>query len=306
MQFQNQVFISPGLTVKGTRSTATIELATQVDAKWLLAMRQRDPTAWWLNFIDFQSAGPEIETVKYAIDFEDLGAFTEDTGERTAVAVKQLAYTTINMKRLRKNRGIPTRDVKGNSFGEWPDRLTSIMIAARRTMGVFVRDMLYSSGANGTSGKFSTYQQNITGSAQPLFYPSGHLCDPTEPTGYTFGNLHTGANVVASGNAQAVPGATSFTTSGWETAQAAVFSRLGPGAVPLDQPINFVLGGSAMAPKFRRVFGRILTLDETGVAAVTNIDLGGKSMYGEEVVVPIVTSWLDQHPLLLPNRGGAP
>lgn len=296
------VLTTPGITWVGTRDAATRELATQVDAKWLVAMRQKNPREWWLPIIDIVPTEAGKEAVKLPIDFEDLSEWQEMDGIRVPRGVKPLQAQTIAMKPWYKDRTIPSRDIKRNNFGQWPDRLTSLMLSSRRMMGVIVRDILFSSGSNGTSSKFYTYQAG--GASQPLIYPSGHYCDPTEgANSQTFGNLHTSTDQAASGNALFVKGATAFNTLGWEAAQTEYLRRPGPGGVPLDMRINYVLGGSAMKPKFKRIFKRVLTLDETGVAAVTNInatDMIDAAM-GEEVTIPIVSAWLDQHPYLVAN-----
>lgn len=296
------VLSTPGLTWVGTRDAATRELATRVDAKWMLGLKHAAPREWWTPLVDMTPVEPGVELVKLPIDFEDLSTWQEMDGPRVARGVKPLQYATLATKPFYKDRTIPSRDIKRNSFGSWPDRLSAMMLSARRMMGILFRDVLFSSGANGLLSKVYTYQGGATGT-QPLIYPSGHLCDPTEATSQTFGNLHTGADTAASGTALFVPGATPFTTAGWELAQTEYLRRPGPGGVPLDMRVNFVLGGSAMKPKFKRIFKRVLVLDETGAAAVTNInsnDMIDLAM-GEEVTIPIVSAWLDAHAYKVAN-----
>lgn len=302
--FQTPVLSTPGLTWIGTRSAATKELAVRVDAKWMNALRQPNPREWWNPIIDTIPTSKGEEVVKLPIDFEDLAEWQERDGPRVARGIKPLQFQVIPGKPFYKDRTILSKDIERQNFGTWPDRLTSLMLSARRMVGILVRDALFSSGTDGAGagwngGALYTYQGN--GATQRLIAASGHYCDPTEPTGYTFGNLHTGADQNASGTATYVKGATAFNAAGWEAALAAYLGRLGPGAVPLDMGIQFVLGGSNMRPKFARQFKRVLNLDETGVAAVTNIHNQDMLWLGEEPVIPIVTAWLDQHPYLVAN-----
>jgi hypothetical protein len=306
--FQTPVLSVPGLTWVGTRSAATRELATRVDAKWLKAMQQPNPREWWLPFIDTIPTEPGIEVVKLPIDFEDLAEWQSMNGQRVAREVKPLSYQVLAGQPFYKDRRIRSRDIERNAFGSWPDRLTSMMISARRMVGVLVRDALFSSGTDGagagwSGGPLYTYQGN--GATKRLIAASGHLCDPTEPGGMTFGNLHTSTDQAATSTSQFVKGATPFNQAGWEAALAAYLGRLGPGQVPLDMGIKYVLGGSAMRPKFARVFKRVLVLEDSAsgpaAAAVTNIHNQQDLWLGEEPVIPIVSAWLDQHPYLVAN-----
>lgn len=306
-QFGTILNTPPSLTWVGTRSAATKELATRVDAKWLLALKQKDPREWWLPFMDQVPVDEDTEVAKMPIDFEDLGAWQELDGQRVARDVKPLQYQTVALKPFYKDRTIKSRDIKRNAFGNWPDRLSALMLAARRTVGVLFRDMLFSTGSNGLGSKFYTYQGG-QGGTQPFIYPSGHYCDPTEGSNsQTFGNLHTGADQNASGNALFVKGATAFNIAGWEAAEAEYMGRPGPGGVPLDMRITFVLGGSRMKPKFKRMFNRVLVLEDStsgpAAAATSNIHSmeALDAAYGEERVIPVVTGWLDAHPYALAN-----
>jgi hypothetical protein len=289
----------PGLLWKGTRDPATVELATRIDARWLNGLKQPDPKLWWLPLVDIIPTEEGVETVKLPIDFEDLSIWQEATGQRVARGVKPLQAATIHQKPWYKDRDIPSKDIKRNAFGSWPDRLSAMMLSSRRMMGIVLRNVLFASGATGTGSKYFTYQGD--GMTQAIIARSGHISDPTEPGSLTFGNLHTGADQAASATAVAVRGATAFNTSGWENIQADYLSRPGPGGVPLDMHVHFVAGGSRMKPKFKRIFKRVLTLDETGVAAVTNINADTMLEVGEEPTIPIVSAWLDQHPYALAN-----
>lgn len=297
------VLQTPGLTWIGTRSKATRELATRVDAKWMNALKQTRPRAWWLPFLDFTTATEGEELIKYVIDFEDLSTWQPRNGQRVARAPRDLLYARLATHPLYKDRIIPTRDLTRGAFGQWPDRISGMMMSAERMIGVFLRDALFSNGSAGTSSKLYTYQGGETGT-QPLFARSGHYCDPSDPVNsQTFGNLHTGSDQAASGNALFTKGATAFDSDGWEYIQQLYMSRPGPGLVPLDMRVNFVLGGSFMKPYFKRQFKRVLVLDETGAAAVTNInatEMVDMAM-GEEVTIPVVTGWLDAHPYRVAN-----
>ncbi len=298
------VLSTPGITYKGIRDSATRELATRVDAKWQMALKQRNPREWWLPFVDIVPTDPGDEIVKLPIDLEDLGAWTENLGTRVAPEVRPEFYAAIVQKPWMKDRSIKSLDIKRNSFGTWPDRLSAMMLSSRRMLGVLVRDMLFSTGSAGTSSTFYTYQGGKNGT-QPFLARNGHYCDPNVPAGLTFGNMHTGSDQVATSTLEFVPGATAFNAAGWELIQKVLLGRTGPGGVPLDQQVHFVLGGSQMAPVFKKIFKRVLVLEDSAsgpaAAAVTNIHGPGMQDFYEEPVVPVVTAWLDSHPYKIAN-----
>lgn len=306
-QFGTVLDTAPGLTWIGTRSAATRELATKVDARWLLHMRQKAAVQWWTPFADFIGVDDETEIAKFPIDFEDLGLWQIMEGERVARAVKPLQYQTIYPKPFYRDRTIPMKDIRRNKFGEWPDKISGLAISAQRMMGALVRDVLFSTGTSGLSSKVYTYQGG-QGGTQPLIYNGGHYCDPTDTAASsTFGNLHTSTDQAASGNALFCKGATAFSVAGWETVEATYMGRPGPGGVPLDMRVKWVLGGSAMKPKFKRLFKRTLILEDStsgpAAAATSNIHTSEMidAMYGEEVVICVVSGWLDTHPYLVAN-----
>ena len=265
--------VIPGITWRGIRDPATQELAVRVDGAWMQALKQRDPKAWWEKLLLTVPSDSSTEATRLPIDFEDLGEWEEDVGPKVAKGAKPLTSVLIPRKPWKKSRRIRTDDIRRNSFAGWPDRLTAMMLSARRMMGVIVRDLIFQA-----TTKALTYQ------GIPLI-GSGHLCDPTDEQSDTFVNLHT---------------ATNFDTAGWEGAQDIVYSRVGPGGFGLDMDINFVLGGTKMKKKFKRIFKRALVVDETGVAAVTNVNSNELS---DVVTIPIISSWLDRHPWLLANPG---
>ena len=65
---------------------------------------------------------------------------------------------------------------------------------------------------------------------------------------------------------ESVPGATSFNVAGWEQIKKTYLARTGPGGVPLDMQVHFILGGSAMEPVFKRMFKRVLVLEDSARA----------------------------------------
>ncbi len=297
----NNVIAVPGLTYKGIRDSATRELATRVDAKWQLALRQNNPREWWLPLIDIVATSEGEEIVKLPIDFEDLGVWKEADGQRVAEAVKNEQFAAIVQRPWYRDRTIKSQDIKRNRFGTWPDKLSAMMLSSRRQLGWLVRSLLFASGATGTGSKFYTYQGGATGT-QPLIAINGHLNDPNEPGGLNFGNLHTGADQAASSVLEFVPGATAFDAAGWELIQKTLLGRTFPGGVPGDQQVHFVFGGSAMAPIFKRIFKRVIVLENgTGSAGVTNIHGPGMTDIYEEPCIPVVSSWFDAHPYKLAN-----
>ena len=298
------VLSTPGMTYKGIRDSATRELATRIDGKWQLALKQRNPREWWLPFVDIIPTEEGEEIVKLPIDLEDLGAWQENTGSRSAQAVKPEQYAAIVQKPWMKDRTVKSQDIKRNRFGTWPDRLTAMMLSSRRMLGVLLRDLLFSTGASGTASTIYTYQGGA-GGTQPFLARSGHYNDPNAPSGLTFGNMHTGADQAATSTLEFVPGATAFNTAGWELIQKTYLGRTGPGGVPLDMQVHFILGGSAMAPVFKRIFKRVLILEDSAsgpaAAAVTNIHGPGMQDFYEEPCVPVVSAWLDAHPYKVAN-----
>lgn len=261
----------PGITWRGIRSSATKELAVRVDGAWMNALKQKDPKEWWAPLIMQVPTDPGVEATRLPIDFEDLGEWDEDSGPNVGRGVKPLTSVLIPRKPWKKSRRIATLDLQRNGFAGWPDRLSGMMLSARRMMGVIVRELIFQATTNA-----KTYQ------GIPLI-GTGHLCDPSDEDSDTFDNLHTSNS--------------NFDTAGWEGAQDEVFGRLGPGGFGLDLDINFVLGGTKMRKKFDRMFKRVLVLDETDTAAVSNIH----QMMVEGGTIPIVTSWLDRHPWKVSN-----
>lgn len=264
----------PGITWRGIRSAATKELAIRVDAGMMNALKQPDPKMWWVPLVMSVPTDPGVEATRLPIDFEDLGEWEEDVGPSVAKGAKPLASILIPRKPWKKVRRIPTADLKRNGFAGWPDKLVALALSARRMEGVIVRDLIFQAAT-----KVLTYQ-GIT-----LIHASGHRCDPTDEASDTFGNLHTTNS--------------NFDSAGWEGAQTTKFARLGPGGFGLDMDCNIVLGGTAMRPKFDRMFKRVITLDSdsNGAAGVTNIH----ATQVEGGTIAIVSSWLDKHPWKLAN-----
>jgi hypothetical protein len=277
MAFGQQVLNIPGITWRGARDPATAELAVRVDASWVNALKQTQIREWWAPLMMTVPGDASTEATRLPIDFEDLGAWQEDEGPRVARGVKPLQSVLIPNKGWKKERHIPTRDLKRNGFAGWPDRLTNLMLSARRMVGVIVRDMIFQAATT-----VKTYQ------GIPLVSPSGHLTDPTDPGSDTFGNLHTSTN---------------FDIPGYELARDTVTGRLGPGGVPLDLELTYVLGGSKMRKKFDRMFKRILVLEDSnsGPAAAATTNIHYEAVEGG--VIGITSAWLDKHSWLLANAG---
>lgn len=263
----------PGITWQGHRDPATAELAIRVDGAWMKALQGGEPAMWWDPLVMTVPSDPGTEATRLPIDFEDLADFKEDVGPVVALGNKPLQNVLIPRKPWIKSRSIELADLKRNNFGGWPDRLAAMMLSARRMPGALVRELLYQAYTN-----VKTYQ----GIA---LIGTGHRCDPTNVDSATFDNLHTSSN---------------FDTSTWETAQTTKFARKGPGGYGLDLKVTHVLGGSAMKPRFDRMFKRTIVLEDStsndAAAGVSNIHFEGG-------VIPIVTSRLDDHPWLLANAG---
>jgi len=266
----------PGITWQGFRSEATKELAIQIDARWMRAVQGALPKEWWTPFYDPVPIAPGKEAVKLPVDMEDLGTFKRRVGPRTAGAPPRLTFQLIPREPWYRDRHIPIEDLKYNDFMGWPDRLAAILLAARRTPGMIFAESLFAATTT-----FKTLQ------GIPLI-GSGHKYNYNDPnvTG-TFNNLWT-AN---------------FDTAGWEFAKTTKKARKGPdGKYGLDMEITHLLGGTAMEPKFSRMFKRTVVLEagqgtaDAGVAGVTNIHYG-------EGVIAVSTSWMDDHPWLLANPG---
>lgn len=299
---------TPGLSWKGIRNEATRELATRIDPIYMNALRLAVPREFWGPFVSYSDLAEGEEIVKFPLNLEDLEVWKPRTGARVARGVKDLLYARGLVQPYYQDREIATSLLKRGAFGDFPDRFAAMMIAARRTIGTIFRDALFSTGASGTSSKLYTYQGGLTGT-QPLIYPSGHYCDPANPLdSYTFGNLHTGADQSASGKALAVKGATTLNAAGWEAIQKEYMTRPGPGGVPLDAAPTFVLGGARMGPVFKRLWKRVLVLEDSAsgpaAAAVSNIhnqDMPSLREMWEEPVIPVVSGWLDYHPYAIAN-----
>lgn len=265
----------PSISWQGFRSDATRELAIQIDSRWMRAVQGALPTEWWRPFYDPIPISPGKEAVALVVDMEDLGTFKRRVGPRTAGAPPRLTRQLIPREPWYRDRHIPLDDLKYNDYMGWPDKLAAILLAARRTPGMIFTESLFAS-----STTFKTIQ------GIPLI-GTGHRCNYNDATvSATFDNLWT-AN---------------FDTAGWEFARATKKARKGPdGKYGLDQEINYVLGGTAMEPKFARQFKRTIVLEagtgtaDTGVAGVTNIHYEGI----EGGVIAVTSSWLDNHPWLL-------
>ena len=309
--FSSSILQNPGLTFRGMRSEATRELATRIDGTYMKALQNVAVREFWAPFVARGKLDPGEEIVKYPLDLEDLGAWQPRTGTRVARGAKDLLFAYGVVHPYYKDRTIPSNWALRSEYMDFPDRFAAMMISARRMEGLLFRDALFSTGTTGLLSKIYTYQGGMTGT-QPLLYPSGHYCDPADPTvSYTFGNLHTGSDASASGKALAVKGALALTTANWETIRTEYRTRPGPGGVPLDAQPNFILGGARMEGAFRRLFGRALVLEDSAAkdasAATSNIweqiaeKISGGDMMNGEQVVPVISGWLDQHPYAVAN-----
>lgn len=265
--------IIPGITWQGHRDPATAELAVRVDGAWLNALQQKEPIRWWDPLVMVVPSDPGVEATRLPIDFEDLADFEEDVGQVIAKEPAKLQSILVPRKPWVKSRAIPTAELTRNNFGGWPDRLTAMLLSARRMEGAIVRELLFKADSAVT-----TYQ------GIPLI-GTGHLTDPTEAGSPTFDNLHTGV--------------ATFDTA-FETAIDDVFARKGPGGYGLDLKITHVLGGSRMRAHFDKKFKRTLVLEDSknndAAAGVSNVYIDGG-------VIPIVTSQLDSHPWAAANAG---
>ena len=260
----------PGINWTGVRNAATRELAVRVDGAWMDALKTKDPAQWWGQMVMMVPTDPETESTRLVLDLEDLGEYQEDTGTKAAPEPPPLQSLLVPRKPWKKERSIRSRDLKLNRFGDYPDRLSSMLLASRRMPGAIVREMIYQAATN-----LKTYQ------GIPLI-GSGHYVDPNDVSLGTFPNLHTGS---------------AFSIANWRTAKKTVKKRRGPGDYPLDLSINLVLGGTDMEEHFDKVFKRTIVLDETGTTGVTNIN----STMFEDGVIPVITSHLDNHPWLVAN-----
>lgn len=262
----------PGITWSGHRDPATAELAVRVDGAWMNALGKGEPRNWWDALVMTVPTDPGVEATRLPIDFEDLADFEEDVGQAVAKEPKKLQSILIPRKPWVKSRAIPTADLRMNNFGGWPDRLSAMMLSARRMAGALVRELLFQATTN-----VKTYQ------GIPLI-GTGHLCDPTDASSDTFDNLHTSV--------------ASITSTGWDTALDTVEARIGPGGYGLDLKITHVFGGTKMRKKFDAKFKRTIVLEDS---AANDAAAGVSNIHFENGVIPVVTAQLDQHPWLLAN-----
>ena len=267
----------PGITWKGHRTSATKELAIQVDASFMRMLPGAEPKEWWKPLIREVALRPGVEAVKLVVDMEDLGTCKRKVGPRAAGAPPKLKDMLMLRDPCYRDRHIPLDDLKYDDFNGWPDRLAAIMLAARRTPGMVFSELLFAA---------TTTTKTLQG--VPLI-GTGHKCNFNDPkVTATFDNLVT----------HGVGTPANFDVDGWEYAQEIMFARPGPdGEHGLDQEISFVLGGTKMKKKFDRQFKRVIVLDETGAAGVSNIH----STQIEGGVTAIVSSWLDRHPWKVAN-----
>lgn len=270
------------ITWRGHRSAATRELAIQTDASFMRLLPGAEPKEWWTPLTRSTPIAPDKEALVLPIDMDDLGSFKRRVGPRVAPTPNKLARKLIPREPWYRDRTIPGNDLKYDDFAGWPDRLGAILLAARRTPGMILRELLF--------GAATTV---LTVQGIPLISASGHSCNFNDPdASATFGNL------VVGNSGSATPG--TFDSNGWEYAQERMFQVPGPdpgGEFGLDQDINFVFGGTKMRKKFDRQFKRVIVLDETGAAGVTNIH----ATEIEGGTIAIVSSWLDRHPFKLAN-----
>ncbi len=269
----------PGITWQGTRGDATHELAVQIDASWMRLLPGAEPKEWWQKIAKMVVISDTAEVVKLIVDMEDLGVFKRRVGPRTAGSPPKLTKILMPREPWYRDRNIPLADIKRDNFGQWPDKLAALLLASRRTPGMIFAELLSAA---------TTTTKTLQGI--PLI-GTGHKCNFNDSNVTT-----TFDNLIVGNSASSTPG--TMDANGFEYGQEQMFSRLGPDGVHgLDQEITYVLGGTKMKKMFNRQFKRVLVLDETSTAAVTNIH----QELIEGGVVAIVTSWLDRTPFKVAN-----
>jgi hypothetical protein len=247
-------FILPPITYKGTASPQLVELTTRVSSKLLLALQGPNPLDVWRDFCGVTPTAPGEEQVRFIIDPEDLSTFEPAVGP-LKMPESELASFILPQAPWRKAKGIPVAIVQRGAYGSYPDKVAHMLLAARRTVPRIIGTVL----SNGASAKVQTYQgvplflqQQTTPSAT-----NAHQYNPLDASRGFFYNYTRNVN---------------FDSEGLEQAQDDMTSQLGlDGVETLGLEMTYILGGTKMRKFFRRLLKRILVLDETGTAAVTNV-----------------------------------
>lgn len=257
----------PALTLKGVVNPFVREMVTNVNTKYLAALRTPAAEPWVDEVCGFTSTNAHIE--KFPVDLTQMEGFRRWVGERQ-IKRSDLTGFVIEQDRWEQSLGWDVDRARRGEFGNMVDKSVAMLLGARR-MRARLAAMVLKAGKD----KAKTYQ------GIPLFVGSGagvkHWYNPLDGSKGDFYNLRTNKP---------------FTPDTYEEARIAHAEVKGPeGEESLGLELTHLLGGTKMEPVFNRVIKKRDIANTAGTASETNIWEGSAKV--------LKSSLLDSDPVVV-------